>query len=117
MGDYQRMQFKVVDSIRYLKNSGANVVIMAWEEFDQFTDASGQTFTMASPRLNKKIMDNVAGLCDCVARLVINAEGERGFILQPSNSTYAKNQIDDRKGCLQSELFDHETTTVSEEAS
>lgn len=50
-------------------------------------------------------MNNVLGLCDVVAKLAINSDGERGFVLSSSNSTYAKNQIDDRKGCLQSELI------------
>lgn len=104
-GDYQKMQFKIMDSIRYLKNSGANIVIMAWEQHEQYMDSSGQSYTMAQPQVNRKILNNVCGLCNCVARMIINAEGERGLILQPSNSTYAKNQIDARKGCLQDELF------------
>ena len=52
-----------------------------------------------------KILNNIAGLCDVVGKLMINSEGERGFTLMPTNSIFAKNQIDDRKGCLQSELI------------
>lgn len=55
--------------------------------------------------MNGKILNNIAGLCDVVGKLMINSEGERGFTLMPTNSIFAKNQIDDRKGCLQSELI------------
>ena len=37
--------------------------------------------------------------------MAINSEGERGFILTATNSTFAKNQLDNRKGCLQHELI------------
>lgn len=43
-----------------------------------------------------------------VARLVISKDEDgnekRGFILQPSASVYAKNRLDERKGCLVSDL-------------
>jgi phage nucleotide-binding protein len=104
-GDYQYMQFRIVNSLRYMKNLGANLVWTAWESDDLYTDSSGQQYNRSYPQINRKIMNNVLGLCDVVGRLLINSEGERGFILSATNSTYAKNQIDDRKGCLQGELL------------
>lgn len=104
-GDYQYMQFRIVNSLRYMKNLGSNLVWTAWESSDLFTDSSGQQWNRSFPQINHKIMNNVLGLCDVVAKLAINSDGERGFVLSASNSTYAKNQIDDRKGCLQSELI------------
>lgn len=104
-GDYQYMQFRIVNSLRYMKNLGANLVWTAWESTDLYTDSSGQQFNRSYPQINQKIMNNVLGLCDVVGRLLINSEGERGFVLSATNSTYAKNQIDDRKGCLQNELI------------
>lgn len=104
-GDYQYMQFRIVNSLRYMKNLGANLIWTAWETDDLYTDSSGQQYNRSYPQINKKIMNNVLGLCDMVGRLMINGEGERGFALTSSNSTYAKNQIDDRKGCLQNELI------------
>lgn len=104
-GDYQYMQFRIVNSLRYMKNLGSNLVWTAWESSDLFTDSSGQQWNRSFPQINHKIMNNVLGLCDVVAKLAINSDGDRGFILSASNSTYAKNQIDDRKGCLQSELI------------
>ncbi|MDO6451748.1 AAA family ATPase [Oceanobacillus profundus] len=104
-GDYQYMQFRIVNSLRYMKNLGSNLVWTAWESSDLFTDSSGQQWNRSFPQINHKILNNVLGLCDVVAKLAINADGERGFVLSATNSTYAKNQIDDRKGCLQSELI------------
>lgn len=104
-GDYQYMQFRIVNSLRYMKNLGANLIWTAWESTDLYTDSSGQQWNRSFPQINHKILNNVLGLCDVVAKLAINSEGERGFILSATNSTYAKNQLDDRKGCLQSELI------------
>ncbi|NJP37165.1 AAA family ATPase [Alkalicoccus luteus] len=103
--DYQYMQFRVVNSLRYMKSLGANVIWTAWEMDDLFTDSSGQQWNRSFPQLNRKILNNVLGLCDVVGKLAVNTDGERGFVLSSTNSTYAKNQIDDRKGCLQSELI------------
>lgn len=104
-GDYQYMQFRVVNSLRYMKNLGANVIWTAWETDDLYTDSSGQQYNRSYPQINKKIMNNVLGLCDVVGRILVNTDGERGFVLSATNSTYAKNQLDDRKGCLQNELI------------
>jgi phage nucleotide-binding protein len=104
-GDYQYMQFRIVNSLRYMKNLGANLIWTAWESDDLYIDSSGQQYNRSYPQINRKIMNNVLGLCDVVGRLLINSDGERGFILSATNSTYAKNQIDDRKGCLQGELI------------
>lgn len=113
-GDYQKMQFRMVNSLRYMKNLNCNIVWTAWEMTDLYTDANGQQFNRSFPQINAKVMNNVCGLCDVVARLVVNKEGERGFILTASNSTYAKNQLDDRKGCLQSELIVDAAKSISE---
>lgn len=104
-GDYQYMQFRLVNSLRYMKNLDMNIIWTAWEITDSFQDANGQYYNRAFPQINYKIMNNVLGLCDVVGKLAINSEGQRGFILTASNSTYAKNQLDDRKGCLQHELI------------
>lgn len=104
-GDYQYMQFRVVNSLRYLKNLGANLIWTAWETDDLYTDSGGSQYNRSYPQINKKIMNNVLGLCDVVGRILIKEDGERGFILSATNSTYAKNQLDDRKGCKQNELI------------
>lgn len=118
MGDYQYLQFRLVNSLRYMKNLDCNLIWIAWELTDLYTTAEGQQFNRAYPQINNKILNNIAGLCDVVGKLTFNKEGERGFILTPTNDVFAKNQIDDRKGSLQSELIVHETIkAVSEKAS
>lgn len=111
-GDYQYMQFRIVNSLRYLKNLGANLIWTAWETDDLYIDSDGQQYNRSYPQINKKIMNNVLGLCDIVGRLQVKEDGTRGFILSATNSTYAKNQIDDRKGCVQSELLNSDVSTT-----
>lgn len=103
--DYQYMQFKLVNSLRYMKNLESNLIWTAWEEIDLWTDADGSSYNTALPQINRKIRNNVLGLCDVVGRLMVKEDGERGFVLSATDSTYAKNQLDDRKGCMQSELI------------
>lgn len=108
-GDYQYMQFKLVNSLRYLKSLNSNIFFLAWEELDLFQDFDGSQYSIVLPQINRRIRNNILGLCDVVGRLIVKEDGERGYILSASNSTYAKNQLDDRKGCKQDELIIHET--------
>ena len=104
-GNYQQMQFRLANSLRYMKEMDCNIIWTAWEDTDQYTSSEGQQFNRSYPQLNRKILNNILGLCSVVAKLTINSEGKRGFVMSATNSIYAKNQIDDRKGCLQSELI------------
>lgn len=114
-GDYQYMQFRMVNSLRYMKNLNSNLVWTAWEEIDLFQDSDGSQFNIALPQINKKIRNNILGLCDVVGRLVEKEDGERGFILSSTNSSYAKNQIDQRQGCKQNELVLSEQKNIKDE--
>lgn len=108
MADYQRSDFVIMDSFRAIKNAGANVVFTAWETSDKWETEGGQMFNRAIPDIRRTILNNFLGLCDVVGRLIINKTDEeikRGFILQPSMDVYAKNRLDERKGCLQSEFI------------
>lgn len=104
-GDYQYMQFRMVNSLRYMKNLDSNLIWTAWEEIDLWTDSDGSSYNIALPQINRKIRNNILGLCDVVGRLMVKEDDERGFILQATDSTYAKNQLDNRSGCKQSELI------------
>lgn len=103
--DYQYMQFKLVNSLRYLKTLDSRIFFLAWEELDLFQDFDGSQYSVVLPQINRKIRNNILGLCDVVGRLVVKEDGQRGYILSASNSTYAKNQLDDRTGCKQDELI------------
>lgn len=106
MSHYQRVDFFTIDSLRFLQSLGKRLVFLAWETNYDFYTTAGQQITQSVPDIRKTIRDNVAGLCQVVARLIVNKEsGKRGFILMPTNNVFAKNQLDDREHCLQDELF------------
>lgn len=98
--DYQYMQFKLVNSLRYMKSWGKNIYWTAWETTDLFQNPDGTAYSRLVPKISTKIVDNICGLCDIVAKISVNKEGKRGFVLEATQNVYAKNQIDSRKGCL-----------------
>ena len=109
MDAYQRADFVLMDSFRALQSLGKTLVFTAWETTDQYHNTDGQIFTRAMPEIRKPILNNFMGLCDVVARLVVQRDKEenerRGFILQPTQSVYAKNRLSDDKGCKVEDLY------------
>lgn len=106
MMNYQQIDFLIIDSVRFLKSLGKRLVFLAWEDTDAWQTEGGQVFNRAYPMMREKIRSNFMGLSDVVARLSFNPKTEqRGFILQPSDSLFAKNQLDKRSHCLQHEIF------------
>ena len=97
--DYQYMQFKLVNSLRFLKSLGANVILTAWEDVRQIIDPNGNAYSQFVPKCSAKIVDNICGLCDVVGKILAKQDGTRGIILEATQNIYAKNQIDNRKGC------------------
>ena len=100
MADYQYMQFKLVNSLRFMKSWGVNVVWTAWETSEQFTHPDGTQYTRLIPKISPKIVDNICGLCDVVGKILVNKDGEHGILLEATQNIYAKNQIDTRKSCV-----------------
>lgn len=96
---YQYMQFKLVDSLRLMKRWGVNIIWTAWEDLVEKTAPDGSQYTTAAPKVNKRIRDNICGLCDVVGRIYTNADGVHGVRLESSTYAYAKNQVDSRRGC------------------
>lgn len=103
--DYQYMQFKLVNSLRYMKNWGVNIVWTAWETVEEFTHMDGTKYSMITPKISKKIVDNICGLCDIVGWITINKDGDHGILLDATQNIYAKNQVDSRKGCKVEEFI------------
>lgn len=99
MADYQYMQFKLVNSLRFMKTLGVNVVWTAWEISEQFTHPDGTQYTRLIPKCSAKIVDNICGLCDVVGKILVNKDGQHGILLEATQNIYAKNQIDSRKAC------------------
>lgn len=107
MGDYNKYSFYLPDMIRYINSwKGVNKVYTAWETTVQIQSPSGQTFNQFHPQIREKIITNVMGLMNIVGRLVVNEEtGKRGYLLTSGQTTFAKNQIDNRTFALQEDLF------------
>ena len=103
--DYQYMQFKLVNSLRHMKNWGVNIVWTAWETAEQFVSPSGSQYTRLLPKMSMKIVDNICGLCDIVGWITVNKDGEHGILLEATQNIYAKNQVDMRKGCKADEFI------------
>ena len=99
MADYQYMQFKLVNSLRYMKSWGVNIIWTAWETVEQFTHPDGSQYSRIVPKIASKIVDNICGLCDIVGWISVNKDGEHGILLEATQNIYAKNQVDTRKGC------------------
>ena len=97
--DYQYMQFKLMDSLRFMKSLGLNVIWTAWETTEDYVTLDGTCYTRSYPKISKKIVDNVCGLCEIVGKIIVNKEGERGVVMEATQNIYAKNQIDTRKIC------------------
>lgn len=97
--DYQYMQFKLVNSLRFMKQWGKNLYWTAWETTEQFQNPDGSSYSRQFPKISLKIVDNICGLCDVVAKIHANKDGTRGLILDAMQNVYAKNQRDNRKTC------------------
>lgn len=108
MADYQYMQFKLVNSLRYMKSWGVNIVWTAWEQSEAFTHPDGTQYTRLMPKISNKIVDNICGLCDIVGWITVNKDGEHGILLEATQNIYAKNQVDSRSGCKVEEFITKE---------
>lgn len=103
--DYQYMQFKLVNSLRFMKSLGVNVIWTAWETYENYTHPDGTQYTRSYPKISAKIVDNICGLCDIVGRIGAKPDGRRGIVLEATQNIYAKNQIDNRKWCFAEEFI------------
>jgi len=102
MADYQYMQFKLVNSLRYMKSWGVNIVWTAWEDVREIIHPDGTKYSQLIPKISSKIVDNICGLCDVVGKIMAVTQEDatiHGIRLEATQSVYAKNQIDGRKGC------------------
>ena len=108
MADYQYMQFQLVNSLRYMKSLGINVIWTAWEVVEPFTYPDGTQYSRIVPKISTKIIDNICGLCDVVGWISVSKESGHGILLEATQNIYAKNQIDSRKGCKVEEFINFE---------
>ena len=109
MSDYGEWTTYVTRFIAYVFKWNINILVTAWEAQSKITDPSGQEFTQYGPDIRPNPRDYLLGNCDVVARMIQKPQsGKRGLLMQGSIDTYAKNRLDDRKGCKAEEFFNFE---------
>lgn len=103
---YSIFDTHLIELISTFNKLDANVVYTAWETTRQINLENGQLYNQFLPDIREKVVNHIMGIIPIVGRLVRNPETkQRGFILQKSNGTFAKNQLDHREGCLQENIF------------
>lgn len=117
MADYQYMQYKLVNSLRYMKSWGVNLIWTAWETVEPFTHPSGSQYSRIVPKIASKIVDNICGLCDIVGWIGVNKEGEHHILLKATENIHAKNQVDCRDECRVEDFIQKEGTPDDAEKS
>lgn len=95
-----------------------NILVTAWEKQVPVTTESGQQFNQYAPEIRDSVRNTFMGLTDIVGRMVAKPQtGERGVILEGNDGIFAKNRLDNRKGCKIEDLFkfggDENVSTVS----
>lgn len=96
----------VIRFISKMFSYNLNILVTCWEGDFDVTEANGQTFQQHAPDLRPSARDYLMGNCDVVGRMVVNPKtGGHGLVLEGDIGTYAKNRLDNRKGCEASELF------------
>lgn len=103
--DYALLDNHLLKLVETFNALDANVIFTAWETTRNITHDDGQQYNQFIPDIRDKIVNHVMGIVHVVARLVRKADGSRGFILEGNQSIFAKNHLDDRKGCIQEELI------------
>ncbi|MGD6894315.1 AAA family ATPase [Bacillus infantis] len=103
--DYALLYNHLLKLVETFNTLDANVIFTAWETTRTITHDDGQNYTQFIPDIPDKIVNHIMGIEHVVARLVKKADGTRGFILDGDQSVFAKNHLDQRKGCLQEELL------------
>ncbi|ARK26143.1 DNA-binding protein [Sporosarcina sp. P37] len=93
----------------------ANIIYSYWEAKRDIIHDDGQQYTQFIPDIPDKIVNHLMGVVHVVARLVRKSDGERGFILEGTQSMFAKNHLDTRKGCKQEDLILSSTQSAVEE--
>lgn len=103
--DYALYDNHLLKLVEVFNALDANVIYTAWETTRNIIHDDGQQYTQFVPDIRDKIVNHVMGIVHVVARLVRKADGTRGFILEGNQSIFAKNHLDNRKGCKQEELI------------
>lgn len=105
---YQAVYMAIRRLTREANHVGCNVLYTAWETVEDITQPDGTVVQRFTPKLPRKITDNVCGLCNIVGRVSMHAQdGKRAWYynLTPSNALMAKDQVWGRPICSPAGLF------------
>lgn len=104
--DYAIYNNHMIDLITLFNQLEGIKVYTAWETTKEVQLESGQLYHTFYPELRDSIRSSLMGIVPIVGRILRNpTTKKRGILLQQSDGTYAKNQIDNREFCLQEDLF------------
>lgn len=103
--DYALYDSHILKLVETFNALDANVIYTAWENTRDIVHEDGQKYTQFIPDIREKIVNHIMGVVHVVGRLAKKADGTRGFILEGDQSMFAKNHLDQRKGCKQEELI------------
>lgn len=83
-----------------------NILTTAWEQQVEVNTETGQQFMQYAPMLRDSVRNTLMGLSDVVGRVVVKPDDHtRGVILEGNDSVFAKNRLDNRKGCKTADIF------------
>jgi phage nucleotide-binding protein len=106
---YNQVSFKIMDYVRLFRSLPSNLIFTAWEARTELVAPTGEKFMRVAPMFSGKTPDNVCGLCDIVARIVISAKeetlGQRFLNLTSDMYTVAKDRAKKRTFCKFEELI------------
>lgn len=110
--DYQVVYYGIKRLIRAATLVDVNVIFNCWQDTFAITQSDGTQISMASPKVPQKILENICGLANVVAKIETAMVGEKGkeqqvwfYRLQGTDNIYAKDQLFCRKTCKPSDLF------------
>ena len=109
-GDYQKVQFKLLDIVRLIRDIKSNLILTAWEGLNEYSSSDGSKYNQSVPLINNKVRDNICGLMDIIANLVISekeeSKGQRFFNLTLSNRAICRDRLNpNRAFCAIGELI------------
>ena len=105
---YQLVYQNLKRLVRRAGQVDCNVIFTAWHNADEITLPDGQRANRIAPKLPMKILDNFLGLCNIVAYIhTVEKNGEKRwyYVLEGSQTLYAKDQLHCRKSCLPEDIF------------
>ncbi|CUB52314.1 hypothetical protein BN2127_JRS10_01771 [Bacillus subtilis] len=103
--DYALLDNHLLKVVETFNSLDANIIFTTWETTRTITHDDGQQYTQFIPDIRDKIVNHMMGIVHVVGQLVKKADRIRGFVLEGDQSIFAKNHLDDRKGCLQNEII------------